>query len=306
MDPVEREAVRLTAQLAATEQWPEIYSRTPEQHAQLLKQEAELQLILTKFFKNMQQKADTFVNWDQYHAQLARSHNHLSRDSLDYNVQVIVNDQQIDDNSGNFVKLTLTTVHNIMDTAQVASALLYKRPELASGSAALQALSTNQVAKLVGKKVQDDGSIIENPNKEYDVLDTVRNDIAQAVKTSLGLGETTPEATARIAQILQPVKRAELIAQTESVNAYSASVLNFGIQTKAVGKEWVTAGATDICATYAALSPVPIGDDFAPGVSGPTAHPRCRCALRLIYQQEWDAIQSGNRYEVNTGITPKA
>ena len=99
MNQVEREAVRLTAMLAATEEYAAQYSKAPEQHAAMIKAlQAELQLILQRFFKNMAAQAKNYINRAHYEYQL--SQNKLSTDRLDYDVSVIVNDNQIDDNDG--------------------------------------------------------------------------------------------------------------------------------------------------------------------------------------------------------------
>lgn len=288
MNTIEREAVRLTAMLAATEKWPEFYSRTPKQHGDLINAEAELQVVLTRMFRDMAKRASAFVNWDQYNFQ--RSRQNLGRDNLDYNVEVVVNDQQVDDWDGTFMKVTINTVKKSVVAGIAASELNYHIPfGVPSTSSLIQNLTTKEVANLVGKKVLDDGSIIDNPNPEYNIMETVRKDIAESIKTSLGLGETTDEAALRIAEIINPIERAELIAQTESVRAYNQGVDLYGAQTKAVGEEWMDAGAVDVCADYARRGPQPFGTGWD-ALDGPPAHPRCRCAKRLIYAEEWDRI----------------
>jgi hypothetical protein len=278
MNPIEREATRLTAMLAAAEEWPALYSKTPAQHGDLIKAEAEMQVILTRLFRDMAKKANDFVNWNHYNYQ----------SQLDYNVEVIVNDQQIDQWDGSFIKVTLKTVNRAILAGALASEINYKMPlGVSTSDALIQRLTTKEVAALVGKRVQDDGSIVDNPDAKYNVLDTVRNDIAESVKTSLALGETTDEATDRIAQIINPVGRAELIAQTESVNAYNRGVDLFGDLTQAVGEEWMDAGAKDRCREFANRGVQKFGTGWD-GLPGPTAHPRCRCAKRLVYQEEWE------------------
>lgn len=290
MNNIESETVRLTAMLAAAEKWPAWYSRTPKQHADMINSEAELQLILTRLFRDMAKRADEYVNWDQYNFQRQRTH--LSRDELDFNVEVVVNDQQVDQWDGTFMKVTINTIKKAVVAGALASEINYQQPlGVSTSDKLIQQLTTKEVANLVGKRVLPDGSIVDNPNPEYNVMETVRNDIAEAVKTSLGLGETTDEATRRIAEVIGPIDRAELIAQTESVRAYNQGVDLFGQLTKAVGEEWMDAGAIDICVDYSRRGPQPFGTGWG-GLDGPPAHPRCRCAKRLIYQEEWDRIHS--------------
>jgi hypothetical protein len=73
MNYVDREAVKLTAMLSAAEFWNPLYSKTPEQHAQLVKGEAELQVILTRLFRDMSKQAGDYVNWDQYNYQVSQN-----------------------------------------------------------------------------------------------------------------------------------------------------------------------------------------------------------------------------------------
>lgn len=287
----EREAIQLTALISASEDWSPLYDKTPDQHADLIEAEAELQMILTRFFRNMQKKAHELINWQNYNFQLAKNMQLLGTDRLDFNVDVVVNDDQLDQSEGQVIKITLQTVNKMVNAGFAASEILAGIPVgVPSTSALIQKLSTEQVAKLVGKKVLDDGSIVDNPNAEYNIMDTVRDDIAQSIKTSLGLGETVQEATGRVARVINPIQRAELIARTESVNAYNAGVTEYGKQSGAVGKQWMTAGAKDMCATYAAEGPVPFDYLYGGSIDGPAAHPNCRCAKRLIHADEWDRL----------------
>lgn len=296
MNPEEIEAIKVTAMLLTTEDWSSEYSKSPRQHAELIKNEAKLQVLLTKFFSEMGKNATNFINWDHYNYQV----------QLDYNVNVIVNDQQIEDWDGKFIKVTLKVVEDLIIAGALAGEEIYNIPlGITSTNAAIQKLGVSQVAKLVGRRVLSDGKIVKNPNTKYNIMATVRKDIAQAVKTSLGLGETVEEATQRVRRVISDISRAELIAQTESVNAYQAGLREFGRQSGAVGKEWLTAGAKDFCLDYEAEGAVPVDHTYGGGLLGPTAHPRCRCGQRLIYQKEWTAIKSGEPYIARTGITPK-
>ena len=293
MDTLEREAVRTTAMLLAAEKWPKIYGKAPDQHAALIQNQARMQLILTKFFKSMAAKANDFVNWDHYDYQVRQAAK-ATLDKLDFNVDVIINDDQIDGFDGMFIQLNLKTVNNLVAAGAQAGEITYNRPlGIHSTDAIIQKLSTKQVAALVGKSVAKDGRFIDNPNAAYNITDTVREDIAQGIKVSLALGETSEQATARIADIIgQGGYRAERIANTEAVNAYNAGVMEFGNQSGAVGKEWEDAGATDECADNAAQGIIGIDDTFDTGDDSPPAHPNCLCAVRLVYQDELDAGDS--------------
>lgn len=88
---------------------------------------------------------------------------------------------------------------------------------------------------------------------------------------------------ARIRKVISSPVRAEMIAQTEAVNAYQSGLLNFGIETAAKTKTWeALAGASKICALIDGET-VAIGEQFSNGVDAPSAHPRCRCGVIYIY-----------------------
>lgn len=280
--------------LATGERWAQQYSKAPDQHAKLIKTEAKLQIILTKYFRDMAQNADKIINYFGYHQHM----------KADYSVDVIINDQELDNYDGTFITLVLDPVTTLITTGAQAGGVIYKVPLNIQGTDAnIQALSTQRVAALVGKRVNKDGTIVDNPKAEYNINQTVRNDIAQSIKTSLGMGEDLRAATARVQKVISNPARAERIARTESVNAYQAGLTQFGKDSGAVGKEWQDAGASDVCADNTAAGPIPFDDTYPSGDTEPTAHVNCRCGQRLIYQQEWDGIQDGNPLEAQSGIT---
>lgn len=284
MSRIEREAVRTTAMLLAAEKHAPIYAKAPVQHAQMIQNQARMHVTLVKFYKAMAAKAGDFINWQHYNNQV----------KLDYNVDVIINDDQIDSWDDLFIKVTYKPVNNIITAGAASGRAIYKKPiSYRSTDEIIQQLTTKHVAALVGKKVLPNGSIIDNPNAAYNVTETVRNDIATSIKTSLDLGETTEEATARMQEIIGDPMRAERIANTEAVNAYNAGVTQYGEDSGAVGMEWEDAGATDECAEYSAEGVIPFDGDWD-GLDGPPAHPNCLCAKRLVYADEMGDEAGGN------------
>jgi hypothetical protein len=287
MHELEDELIRTTAMLLSLEKWASQYNKSPEQHAQLITQATKFQLGLVKFFKSVAKKASDYANWDQYNYQVSK--NSLTKRQLDYAVDVIVNDDQIDYNDSTFIKVNLQPIQNMIVTGAQSGEPTYGIPLTEStSSASYQKLALNKTAAMVGKQITKDGQIIDNPNPDYNIMNTVRDDIAQSIETSLALGETTDEAITRMEEIIANPDRAELIAQTESVNAYNIGVSQYGNDSGAVGKEWESSNPDDICAENASEGPIPIDSEFPSGDTEPGAHPRCMCAERLIYQEEWD------------------
>lgn len=278
MNAVERHYLRTTALVIAAEGWASQYERDPTTHAQLIKTEASWQLALSKMFKGFANNAANFINIGAYYSQV----------TADYNIEVILNELAFDEADNTFIKVSLQPVTKLIGTGAAAGQNIYKIPlGLSPASARIQHLGTSQVAGLVGKKVNPDGSIVDNPSAAYNITDTMRNDIVASIKRSLALGENTDMAVERLQEIIGDPFRAERIARTESVNAYQSGLSEFADASNAVGKEWQDAGAVDECASNTEAGPIPIDDSFPSGDSEPTAHPGCRCGIRYIYQSEW-------------------
>lgn len=275
---LERQYVRTTAMIAASEDWAEQYNKDHKTFAQLIKAEARFQLGINKFLADMAANAEQLINVGAYYQQVTAA----------YDVEVIVEDIPLEKSNNTFISLFLEDVTEMVAIGVKAGEVIYDIPlGISSTSASVQKLGLDHVASLVGKKVLKDGSIVDNPKAAINITQTMRNDIAQSIKKSLALGETIQDATDRIRTVIADPKRAEMIARTESVNAYQSGLTLFGEESGAVGKVWLTVGAIDICSTFAAEGPVAIDYLWGGKFNQPTAHPHCRCGRRLIYPQEW-------------------
>jgi F like protein len=285
VNELEQTAVKLSATLLSTEKWAPGFTKAPIQHAQLIQTSAKYLVVLTKFFGQMAKDAPNFINWDHYNYQV----------QLDYNVDIVVNKQQIDNWDNNFIKVSLSPITAMTAIGAQAAEQINKIPlGIQSTDAAIQALGLKQVAGLVGKSVKPDGSIVDNPNPEMNVTDSIRNDIAQSIKNSLATGQTTDEATKAIQQIIANPARAARIANTESVAAYNGGVMEFGSQSGAVGKEWQGVDPQDdLCLGDIDDGIIDFNDSFSSGDDEPPAHPNCMCSIRLVYQSEMDAQDDG-------------
>ena len=116
------------------------------------------------------------------------------------------------------------------------------------------------------------------------VTDTNRKLIQQAIKKGIKEEEEDVAAmTERIGRYIASPVRAEMIAQTESVNAYQTGLKNFAKETGAVSKTWeALAGACKVCSPIDGQI-VGIDELFGNGSDRPSAHPRCRCGVIYVY-----------------------
>lgn len=291
MEDIERQAIRLSALVRASEDWSSEYAKDPKTHARLIRTESAMRVDLTKYFRTIATDIARYIHWQPYLNQRKLT---LDDQNPNYNVEVIVQDIPYDQYDGTFIKVVFEAIAAMTAIGAAAGEAIYKVPlGIQSTDAIIQQLTTKHVASLVGKKVLKDGSIVDNPKADYRISNKTRTDIAQSIKTSLNLGEDINVATARLQKTISNPARAKIIAQTESVNAYQAGLTEFGKQSGAVGKEWQDVGAIDVCREYAELGPVPFDYDYdGNGLQGPTAHVKCKCGRRFIYQAEWDNIQS--------------
>lgn len=122
-----------------------------------------------------------------------------------------------------------------------------------------------------------------------DLNKTTKQDVTQAINTSLQLGENRDELTKRIDDILDDPYRSEMIAQTESIRAFTQGRLDVGQEIGYDLKTWNWPGNSDcpICPTLQAQGAIPIDEDWDTGsdslgnVSGPPSHPWCQCGITL-------------------------
>jgi SPP1 gp7 family putative phage head morphogenesis protein len=110
-------------------------------------------------------------------------------------------------------------------------------------------------------------------------IDDTTRDLIRAIVGQTEL--STAEKRERLMELMGTTPaRAEMIARTETASAHSAgSVLAYQASGVVTGIEWIAeSDACDICAPLNGMV-VKLGDEFAPGIQHPSAHPSCRCAI---------------------------
>lgn len=265
---------------ASKESWAKSYAKTPKIHAKLIGTQVKIAKALRKYFKDLAERAPNFIDWSTYHQ--------VKSDKFQLKI-VFDDDAFFSSEDSEFMDVMYDPIAIATALGAAAGEEVYNIPlGLNGSSAAIQKAARGQIAQLIGKKLDSHGNIVNNPNTKYNINETTRANIEESIRTSLTLGKSQQEAIDAMREIIDDPSRAEMIANTESVNAYQNGKSAYAHETDAVGKEWLSINTDDECADNADAGPIGIDDDFPSGDSEPVAHPNCMCDLRYIYAQEAD------------------
>jgi hypothetical protein len=285
---VEVEIENLNNVILAAEQWSKQYRKDPETHGKLIKTESRLETVLRRYFKEVADRAPTYIHWFKYYA-LKNSVVAAANDD-ELKIDVFVSDDIVDQEDMLFFEAIYEPLAQAIALGAQAGETVYSREVgISKTSRVVQKTAQEMIAEMVGKKVDASGQLIDNPKSNYKISDKTRADIRQSIATSLSLGEDQEAATERLRASIKNPKRAGLIARTEAVNGYQRGLLAMGLDSGAVGKEWQSINNDDSCGMNAAAGMIKIDETFPSGHLAPAAHPNCRCSLRLVYPEELDA-----------------
>ena len=250
----------LRVSILASEEWQPSYKKDKATFKELVSLESELETAVAEYLSELSERALTYVDWTRLPDEVKADAGPVLNNS----------DPAWKREQTLLTKSTLDLVTRLVATGAVAGEHIYGIPVGFSvlDEAILQAART-QVATLVSN-----------------VTDKSRDLIRESIRHSIAVGEDSTSSQARLMDIINNPVRAELIAHTESVNAYQTGLSNFADETNAVSKTWDgLAGACVICNPLIGVT-VDITEMF--DVNGeelehPSAHPRCRCGLIYNY-----------------------
>jgi hypothetical protein len=247
--------IDLGVMVEAAEQYPKVYRRAKRQYGQLLRVEQQFDLSMRNYFAGLPARILHRVNWVEYQHQVA---------AWDVQVDITQQDWQTEES------LMFTSAMPGITTATRIGAAAAEQIFTVSGQgvpvteAAIQTQAAQHAAELVKGLAQ-----------------TTKDQLNQSIQTSLKQHESYDEAAARLSDTLDSSYRAELIARTETVRAYSAGVVQYGSDNGAVSKTWrVADNPCPICESMADTT-VAIDAEFLYGDLYPPAHPACRCGIEL-------------------------
>jgi HK97 family phage portal protein len=123
------------------------------------------------------------------------------------------------------------------------------------------------------------------------VAETTKDEIRQLVgqATQEGWSPADLASAIRAHGVTASATRAMVISRTEAASAYTqGSLLAYEQSGVVAGTTWLVADPCPICAAYDGHTAA-LGATFEGGLSGPPAHPNCKCALAPALKGQTDA-----------------
>jgi hypothetical protein len=142
-------------------------------------------------------------------------------------------------------------------------------------------------ASMLGKKILPDGSVIDDANPDYDITESTRRIVKNAIASGLENNKTQEEIVDDLMKKGFSEERARNIAENEVAAANEGGTMQAYIDAEDAGvpimKGWNSVGDDgvdeDICAKNEAQGPIPVSQAFQSGHMAPLGHNRCRCSL---------------------------
>lgn len=247
----------LTQAIRASEEWQPSYKRQPDTFKALLRHEAELQTQVAEYLVRIAERAPEYVDWSLVPEPLKAAANPLAnKDAEAWELE-----------RQEFQKAVIEAITLLVATGAQFGEREYGIPlGISELSESVLKAAREQVAGLV-----------------TGVTETNRKLIQEAIKQSIARGEGAKATAERIRRVVSNPIRAEMIAQTESVNAYQTGLKNFAVETGAKTKTWeALVGACAVCSPFDGQT-IDIEALFGGKFDRPAAHPRCRCGMIYNY-----------------------
>lgn len=266
-----RAHIDLTAAIRASEEWHPSYRETPRAFKALVKAEAELQSQAGEYLYDLSLRAYKYVDWTEYARELAKKPS-VNAAAIHADAVATASDAVWKGEAVDLSKYIIEAINIITAIGVDAAIERYGLPLYVDSIHDFVALAAEKhVAGLVSG-----------------VTETTRDKIRLSIKQSLSRGETTSQAIERLQSIINNPVRAEMIAQTESVNSWSMGQYNYAVETGAKKKIWESlAGAcTKKCGPIDGQKrnldeTFTLADGTA--VMYPAGHTRCRCGSYYEY-----------------------
>lgn len=258
-DAILRAREELSASIRASEDWQPSYKKDPKTFKQLVAYEAELETAAGEYLEGLSLRALEYVDWSRLPVVQADAGPVLNNSDPAWKREETL-----------LSRAVMDTVTSLVATGALAGENLYGIP---------YGFSTLDEAVMLAARTRV-GQLVSG------VTTTTRDLIREVIAVSIAQGEGSVLAQERLMNVINNPVRAELIAHTESVNAYQTGLATYGEATGAVSKTWDgLAGACKLCSPLIGET-IDLDETF--DVNGddlmhPPAHPRCRCGLIYNY-----------------------
>jgi SPP1 gp7 family putative phage head morphogenesis protein len=159
-----------------------------------------------------------------------------------------------------------------------------------------------RAAELVGKSWDADGELVDNPDADMAITDTLREEIRSAVADAIENGDSAADLSDTIEGLAGfSSARADLIAQTEIQRAHNASHLIAFRESGVVEKKaWSTSNEDNVCDECqgnADDGDIGLDEDFSSGDDAPPQHPGCLCVLTASVESAEDQADDNTEEE---------
>lgn len=148
--------------------------------------------------------------------------------------------------------------------------------------------ASRRAAELVGKKVDDDGNLTDNPRAKYAITEGTREHLRALVTDAIDEGWSNDTLATNIkGSYAFSASRAELIARTETARAdVAGNLIGWKASDVVTHKVWLA--AEDCCPECCDLDGVEVAldDGFPDAGDGPPLHPSCRCDISPVVEKE--------------------
>lgn len=150
--------------------------------------------------------------------------------------------------------------------------------------------SRRRSAELIGKRILKDGSIVDNPNAEYCITDTTRNEIKGLIDDAMKEGWSNQELANKIQSSYSfSSDRSMMIARTETNMADNNITVKSYEKAGIKKKKWLTAHDDKVdpcCTANEKQGAIALNAMFSSGSVAPPAHPRCRCTILAVFEDD--------------------
>jgi len=264
---------QIAAEPTEGEDWHESYKEHPDVFQLLLKSNVETEKSVLKVMRSIADRSGEFVNWFNWSYYKAAEVDQLMVDE----------DAPIWDDF--YTSMMLALVSSLGYAVTAGGMLTEIETRIPIGF-------TEKDPRAI--RLLTDG----NRQLVTDLTKYTRQQVKSALLTSLDLGESQDQATARIAKVINNPRRAATIASTETVNFFTEGRVEAANEIAkefdvVVMKTWRTTQGRP-CKICQAMNGISIGHKelFPNGKKGPTAHPWCKCYLQLVVVADFEELKA--------------